>query len=60
MAISVLGGVGLFSARRDRDDRVLGTLIADTAIVGVDTLRSLETPSHHAWRSVAHLVGVGE
>jgi len=37
-----------------------GTLAADTAIVRVDTLRTLEALSHHAWRSSAHLVGRGE
>ena len=37
-----------------------GTLTADAAIVRVDTLRSLEALAHHAWRSVAHLVGRGE
>jgi len=37
-----------------------GTLAADTAIVRVDTLRSLEALAHHAWRSSAHLVGRGE
>jgi phosphate:Na+ symporter len=36
------------------------TLTADTAIVRVDTLRSLEALSHHAWRSVAHLVSAGK
>ena len=34
-----------------------GTLTTEAAIVRVDTLRSLEALSHHAWRSVAHLVG---
>jgi phosphate:Na+ symporter len=33
-----------------------GTLTADAAIVRVDTVRSLEALSRHAWRSVAHLV----
>jgi phosphate:Na+ symporter len=37
-----------------------GTLTADAAIVRVDTLRSLEALSHHAWRSVAHLVSAGK
>ena len=34
-----------------------GSLSADAAIVRVDTVRSLEALAHHAWRSVAHLVG---
>jgi len=34
-----------------------GTLSADSAIVHVDTVRSLEALAHHAWRSAAHLVG---
>ena len=34
-----------------------GALSADTAIVHVDTVGSLEALAHHAWRSAAHLVG---
>jgi phosphate:Na+ symporter len=37
-----------------------GTLTADAAIVRVNTLRSLEALTHHAWRSVAHLVSGGK
>jgi phosphate:Na+ symporter len=37
-----------------------GTLTADAAIVRVETVRSLEALAHHAWRSVAHLVGAGK
>ncbi len=36
-----------------------GTLTADAALVRVDTVRSLEALSHHAWRSAAHLLGRG-
>jgi phosphate:Na+ symporter len=36
-----------------------GTLTADAALVRVETVRSLEALSHHAWRSAAHLVGRG-
>lgn len=36
-----------------------GTLTADAALVRVDTVRSLEALTHHAWRSAAHLVGRG-
>lgn len=36
-----------------------GTLTADAALLRVDTLRSLEALSLHAWRSAAHLVGRG-
>jgi len=34
-----------------------GTLTADAAIARVDTLRSLQTLTWHAWRSTFHLVG---
>jgi phosphate:Na+ symporter len=34
-----------------------GTLTADTAMVRVDTLRSLLALARHAWRSTVHLVG---
>jgi phosphate:Na+ symporter len=37
-----------------------GTLTADVALVRVETVRSLEALSHHAWRSAAHLVGRGQ
>ncbi|WP_407150092.1 Na/Pi cotransporter family protein [Bradyrhizobium sp. ORS 86] len=37
-----------------------GTLSADVALVRVETVRSLDALSHHAWRSAAHLVGRGE
>jgi phosphate:Na+ symporter len=33
-----------------------GALTADEAIVRVDTVRRLAALSHHAWRSVAHLL----
>jgi phosphate:Na+ symporter len=36
-----------------------GTLTADAALVRVETVRSLQALSHHAWRSAAHLVGRG-
>jgi phosphate:Na+ symporter len=36
-----------------------GTLTADAAPLGVETVRSLEALSRHAWRSAAHLVGRG-
>ncbi|KRR25859.1 sodium:proton antiporter [Bradyrhizobium lablabi] len=36
-----------------------GTLTADAALLRVDTVRSLEALSLHAWRSAAHLVGRG-
>jgi phosphate:Na+ symporter len=36
-----------------------GALTAGDAIVRVDTVRTLETLTHHAWRSAAHLVGRG-
>jgi phosphate:Na+ symporter len=36
-----------------------GTLAADVALVRVESVRSLEALSHHAWRSAAHLVGRG-
>lgn len=36
-----------------------GTLTADAALLRVETVRSLEALSHHAWRSAAHLVGRG-
>jgi phosphate:Na+ symporter len=36
-----------------------GTVTADAALVRVETVRSLEALSHHAWRSAAHLVGRG-
>ncbi|MCP3460203.1 Na/Pi cotransporter family protein [Bradyrhizobium sp. CCGUVB23] len=35
------------------------TLTTDTALVRVETVRSLQVLSHHAWRSAAHLVGRG-
>jgi phosphate:Na+ symporter len=34
-----------------------GTLAADVAIARVDTLRSLQTLTRHAWRATVHLVG---
>ena len=37
-----------------------GTLTADAAIVRVDTIRSLEALTQHAWRSATHLVGRGD
>jgi phosphate:Na+ symporter len=37
-----------------------GTLGADTAIIRVDTLRSLQALARHAWRSTVHLVGRDE
>src|SRR5215468_2709697 len=36
-----------------------GALTADQAIVRVDTVRNLEALTNHAWRSAAHLVGLG-
>ena len=36
-----------------------GTLTAEVALVRVETVRSLEAMSRHAWRSAAHLVGRG-
>ncbi|MEH2514202.1 phosphate:Na+ symporter [Nitrobacteraceae bacterium AZCC 1564] len=36
-----------------------GTLTVDAALVGVETVRSLEAVAYHAWRSAAHLVGRG-
>jgi phosphate:Na+ symporter len=36
-----------------------GTLTADDAIIRVDAVRRLKDLSHHAWRSVAHLVSRG-
>ena len=36
-----------------------GTLTVDAALLRVETIRSLEALSHHAWRSAAHLVGRG-
>jgi phosphate:Na+ symporter len=36
-----------------------GTLTADAALVRVETVRTLEAMSRHAWRSAAHLVGRG-
>jgi phosphate:Na+ symporter len=36
-----------------------GALNAGDAIVRVDTVRTLEALTHHAWRSAAHLVGRG-
>ncbi|MCP3472291.1 Na/Pi symporter [Bradyrhizobium sp. CCGUVB1N3] len=35
------------------------TLTTDTALDRVETVRSLQAMSHHAWRSAAHLVGRG-
>jgi phosphate:Na+ symporter len=40
-------------------DVAKGTLTADQAIVRVDTVRNLEALTNHAWRSAAHLVGLG-
>ncbi|MGY2844140.1 sodium:proton antiporter [Bradyrhizobium brasilense] len=50
----------LGEVRRDHRKATLdsvanGTTIADDAIARVDTVRRLETLTHHAWRSVAHL-----
>jgi phosphate:Na+ symporter len=36
-----------------------GTLTAETALVRVETVRSLEAMSRHAWRCAVHLVGRG-
>jgi phosphate:Na+ symporter len=36
-----------------------GELTADQAIIRVDTVRNLEALTNHAWRSAAHLVGLG-
>jgi phosphate:Na+ symporter len=36
-----------------------GTLTVDAALLRVETIRSLEALSLHAWRSAAHLVGRG-
>ena len=36
-----------------------GALTADQAIVRVDTVRTLEALTNHAWRSAAHLMGLG-
>ncbi|OAF04818.1 sodium:proton antiporter [Bradyrhizobium centrolobii] len=36
-----------------------GTLSADAALLRVETVRTLERLSYHAWRSAAHLVGRG-
>jgi phosphate:Na+ symporter len=36
-----------------------GTLTSDAALLRVETARSLEALSHHAWRSAAHLAGRG-
>ena len=36
-----------------------GALTADQAIVRVDTVRNLEALTNHAWRSAAHLMGLG-
>jgi phosphate:Na+ symporter len=41
-------------------DVAKGTLTADLAIVRVDTVRNLEALTNHAWRSAAHLVGLGD
>ncbi|MGB8515529.1 MAG: Na/Pi symporter [Pseudolabrys sp.] len=41
-------------------DVAKGTLTADQAIVRVDTVRNLEALTNHAWRSAAHLVGLGD
>ena len=35
------------------------TLTADAALVRVETVRSLQAMSHHAWRAAVHLVGRG-
>jgi len=40
-------------------DVAKGTLTADQAMVRVDTVRNLEALTNHAWRSAAHLVGLG-
>jgi phosphate:Na+ symporter len=40
-------------------DVAKGSLTADQAIIRVDTVRNLETLTKHAWRSAAHLVGLG-
>jgi phosphate:Na+ symporter len=40
-------------------DVAKGSLTADQAIVRVDTVRNLEALTNHAWRSAAHLVGLG-
>src|SRR5262245_10619537 len=40
-------------------DVAKGTLTADQAIVRVDTVRNLEALTNHAWRSAAHLAGLG-
>jgi phosphate:Na+ symporter len=40
-------------------DVAKGALTADQAIVRVDTVRNLEALTNHAWRSAAHLVGLG-
>jgi phosphate:Na+ symporter len=37
-----------------------GTLTTDSAMVRVDTLRSLQALAYHAWRSATHLVGRDE
>jgi phosphate:Na+ symporter len=36
-----------------------GTLTSDAALLRVETARSLEALSHHAWRSATHLAGRG-
>jgi phosphate:Na+ symporter len=36
-----------------------GALTAEEAIARVDAVRRLEALAHHAWRSAAHLVGLG-
>lgn len=36
-----------------------GTLTADVALLRVETVRTLEALSQHAWRSAVHLVGRG-
>ena len=41
-------------------DVAKGALTADQAIVRVDTVRNLEALTNHAWRSAAHLVGLGK
>jgi phosphate:Na+ symporter len=50
--------------RRDHRSATLssvasGALTADEAIARVDAVRRLETLAYHAWRSAAHLVGLG-
>ncbi|WP_024516103.1 Na/Pi symporter [Bradyrhizobium sp. Tv2a-2] len=50
--------------RRDHRSATLssvasGALTADEAIARVDVVRRLETLAYHAWRSAAHLVGLG-